>query len=1119
MRLNANNKKLFQFFEALLLSKTWLVMKICIILLLSFVTLAFSSESYSQNISLNLKNTKIEKIFSKIEKLSDYSFIYEKRTLKAIKPIDVNLQNATVEEALNQIFEDQLLNYTFKNKFIVISPKENNNNVNETKKNTSNLFFIKITGVVTDSTGVTLPLVSVLNKRTAKVVATDKNGAFSIDAEEGDILLISSVGFQKKEIVIGKTTKLNIVLIEEKNQLDQIVVTALGIKKQTRGLTYNVQELKGEEITTNKDANFVNALTGKVAGVTINPSSSGIGGATRVVMRGVKSISGNNNVLYVVDGIPIPNSNGGTVDGPFAGVVSGEGISSINPEDIESITALTGPSATALYGNQGANGVIVVTTKKGSVGKLKVEISNSTDFFSPFVLPRFQNTYGKIDGEMASWGLKLDEPSSYNPKDFFQTGSNIANSLSLSGGTEKNQTFFSVGTNNSKGIIKENNYNRYNFYLRHTANLTDKLTLDFGAMYAKTSDQNMIAQGQYHNPLVPIYLFPPGDDIKKYQVYSRYNPDRKVSTQFWPYGSQGLEMENPFWTANEEKNTNRTDRYMLNATAKYDVLKWLNVVGRVRVDNSNTESEVKRSAGTSGLFASEFGYYTNGKTNAKNTYFDLVASIKQNITEDLLFNANIGSSYQDDKSDGILAGGKLTRLANFYSIQENTGNVPSQSYYHTQVQSAFASAEFDYKRMLFLTATGRYEWPSRLSIASKKSYFYPSIGISSILTDVFKLQSNILSFAKVRFSYAEVGNPPNLETTTFSLNDQSAVRRAPFPEFKPERTKSFEAGLELKFLQNKLTLNGTVYKSNTTNQLLSQPTNGIYSVFYYNAGDIQNKGIEASLGYNEKFGAFSWSTNAIFTLNRNIVKRLSEGYVNPVTNEVFGRDSTVMSSLGDLQNILAVGGTTADLYISQALREDNQGNLWVNPGSGNIEKITIPRRYFGRYTPDYTLGWRNSFSYKNFNLSFLVDARIGGIGISYTQAIMDAFGVSEKSAIDRDNGGVSIYGKEYSDVQKFYNLIGSASGSSVGMSGYYVYSATNVRLREASFGYTIPDKVFKGKINNIKVALTGRNLFMFYNKSPFDPESTSSTGTYGQGIDYFRQPSYRSFGFSVSAHF
>ncbi|WP_258862418.1 SusC/RagA family TonB-linked outer membrane protein [Sphingobacterium spiritivorum] len=1091
------------------------------ILLLIISLMQVNAETLAQRISLHKRKASLESVLKEIRKQSGYDFFYDGKIIPKNYKVDVALSGSTVEEALEVTLKGLPVEYRIENQTVVLRTRKAAPEIK-----TEDL--LRITGIVTDSIGVRIQGVSVANKTNGSATSTDAEGAFIIEAKEGDVLVFSSVGYIRQEVRIANQTPLRVILKQMESQLDQVVVTALGIKKSTKSLTYNVQELKGEELTRNKDANFVNALTGKIAGVTINPSSSGIGGATRVVMRGTKSISGNNNVLYVVDGIPIPNSNGGAgATGAFSAVVSGEGISSFNPEDIETITALTGPSATALYGNQGANGVLLVTTKKGMVGKLNINFSHSSDFFNPFVLPEFQNTYGQENTlEMASWGSKLATPSTYRPKDFFQTGRNIFNTVSISGGTEKSQTLVSAGTNNAEGIISNNTFNRYNFYLRHTANLTERLTLDFNAMYVRLENKNMIAQGQYHNPLLPIYLFPPGDDIRKYQVYERYDMDRQIPLQFWPYKNQGLGMENPYWTINAETNTNKTDRYMLSAVAKYKFTDWLDLTGRARMDNSNSIAESKYPAGTDPLYISalNFGLYTVNNGVSKNIYLDLIASVKHKITETVNFNTNIGGSYVDNRFQGLSVGGPLVRLANFYSIGENTANIPNQFYDRSQLQSAFMTAEFDYNKWLYLNATGRYEWPSQLpkKFAAKSSYFYPSVGISAVLTDVLQIPENILSFAKLRFSYAEVGAPPSagVANPSYSLTNPDAFRPRPFTNYIPERTRSLEAGAELKFFHNKLRLNVTAYKSNTFNQLLSvsNPEGSLYTTDYFNAGDIQNKGIEASLGYQFDFKEFNWNTNAVFTLNRNEVKRLAEGYVNPVTGEVFGRDSLRFGTVGnDLINILTVGGGMSDLYVTQLLREDNQGNLWID--NGMINKMKIPARYIGRTVPDYTIGWSNNLSYRNFALSFLIDARIGGMGISYTQAVMDAYGVSQQSAIDRDNGGVSIYGNKFSDVKQFYNTIGGASGGEVGMAAYYVFSASNVRLREASLGYTIPGKWLGTKIRNIQLAFTGRNLFMFYNKSPFDPESTSSTGTYYQGIDYFRQPSYRSYGFSVKAQF
>lgn len=1082
-----------------------------------------SANSFAQKVTLSQKNASLAHVFKQIRKQTGYDFVFTSATLKNSLPVNIQVDNEELSEVLKDIFANQPLAYSITDKSVIVKQKK-------VEPLFEKILFIKITGVVKDTAGLTLPNVSVLNKNSGKAVITDINGLFSIDAVKGDVLIFSSVGFLKQELTIGEETKLNVILKQESGQLEQVVVTALGIKKQTRSLTYNVQELKGEELTQNKDANFVNALTGKIAGVTINSSSSGIGGATRVVMRGTKSIKQNNNVLYVIDGIPIPNNNGGTTGGPFESQVSGEGISSINPEDIESISALTGPSASALYGSQGANGVIVVTTKKGKEGKLSLNFSHSTDLFSPFVLPDFQNTYGQASSDQfASWGTKLDQPSTYNPKDFFQTGSNIFNSLSISTGTEKNQTFVSLGTNNSRGIIPNNTYNRYNFYLRNTTQLTNKLSLDVSAAYAKQNDQNLISQGQYHNPLVGIYLFPPGDDIKKYQIYARYDEGRKLPLQFWPYGDLGLQVQNPYWIINKETNRNKQDRYAISASTKYNVLGWLNLIGRVRIDNTNYNQETKYPAGTIGQFASEYGYYRTSRTVLNTTYADLVANVNKSITKDLNFTGNLGASYQDVKSDGLNIGGNLNTIANLFSTANLVlGTLPTQPYSHIQTQAAFATAQFNYKRYLYLDLTGRQEWPSQLpeGFANTTTYFYPSAGVSAIVSDMLKLPSNIISFAKLRFAYAEVGNPvgEGLANPVQPIDGGTVGRlqQLPFPNILAERTKSYEAGAELRFLKDQLTLNVTFYKSNTYNQLFTgKIDNGSqFNQFLYNAGNIQNKGIEANLGYNDTYGGVKWSSNAIFSLNRNKIIALDEGFVNPITGEVFGKRPIDLGGIGDVKNYLTVGGTMSDVYVSRLLREDNQGQIWVDPNTSAIadKKLDAPL-LVGHSAPDYNIGWRNSFSYKNFDLSFLLDARIGGIGVSMTQSIMDAYGVSQQSADARDGKGVLINGALYPNVRDYYTLLGSASGASTGILGYYVYSATNVRLREASLSYTFSEKLLGGKLKAITVAAIGRNLLMFYNKSPFDPESTSSTGTFSQGFDYFRQPSYRSYGFSIRASF
>lgn len=358
-------------------------------------------------------------------------------------------------------------------------------------------------------------------KGTGNGTVTNMEGNYHITTQGATpVLVFSYIGYQSKEIVVKENT-INIVLEDESQALDEVVVTALGIKRAEKALSYNVQTVSNSELTVAKDANFMNSLNGKVAGVNIQKSSSGVGGATRVIMRGSKSIVGNNNALYVVDGMPIGNPSRGVIQTEYGAVAGSESISDFNPDDIESISVLTGPSAAALYGAAAANGVILINTKKGSEGKMKINFSSNTEFSKPMISPEFQNSYGNRDNSYRSWGEKLATPSSFDPMDFFKTGMNTINSLNISSGTKTNQTFISLASTNSKGVIKNNEYYRYNFSFRNTAlMLDDKLHVDLGASYVIQAEQNMISGGRYFNPLFPLYLFPRGEDFENVKYSS-----------------------------------------------------------------------------------------------------------------------------------------------------------------------------------------------------------------------------------------------------------------------------------------------------------------------------------------------------------------------------------------------------------------------------------------------------------------------------------------------------------------------------------------------------------------------------------------------------------------------
>ena len=907
--------------------------------------------------------------------------------------------------------------------------------------------------------------------------------------------------------------------------------------------------MNADDVTTHKDANFINSLNGKIAGVNINASSAGVGGASKVVMRGTKSISQTSNALYVIDGVPMfTKAREGSTE--FGSQGTTDPIADINPEDIESISVLTGAAAAALYGSDAANGAIVVTTKKGQAGRLSVTVASGVDVVQPFVLPRFQNRYGTGDissavgSEILSWGRGLNSANSsgYEPrKDYFRTGVISNQNVSLSVGSEKNQTYFSAGAVNSDGIVPNNAYNRYNFTFRNTTSfLHNKMILDAGASYVLQQDRNMINQGTYNNPLVGVYLFPRGNNWEDIQLYERWDTSRRLYAQYWPVGDAGLTMQNPYWINYRNLRENRKDRYMLNASLSYDILDWLNVVGRIRIDNSHNEYSEKFYATTNTQLTeySERGLYGITKTMDRQVYGDVLVNINKQFNEDWNLQANIGASISDMKSDamkvrGPIADGKisdedpgLTNVFNIQNISNSRNTQRLQEGWREQTQSIFASAELGYKGTYYLTLTGRNDWPSQLAgpHSNTKSFFYPSVGASVVVSQIFDRMPENLSYIKVRASYASVGvaferyiaNPMySWSSSGLSWNTQTQY---PMYDLKPERTESLEVGLTMRFLKH-FNLDVTYYRSNTRNQTFS-PQISIgsgYSDIYIQSGNVRNQGVEVALGYSNKWGIFSWDSNYTLSINRNKIISLANNVYNPVSGEYFDISLLDMNGLGQAHFILKEGGTLGDLYSMIDLKHDDNGKIYVDQdGAIATESIKDVNKYvkLGSVLPDANMAWRNDFRIKNFNFGFLISARIGGVVFSRTQAMLDFYGVSEASAAARDAGFVTINGNDTIAPDIWYRTI--ADGSAVPQ--YYTYSATNVRLQEASVGYTIPRKTLKN-VCEINISLVGRNLWMIYNKAPFDPESIATTGNYYQGIDYFMMPALRNIGFNIRVKF
>lgn len=983
----------------------------------------------------------------------------------------------------------------------------------------------KVTGRIVDSAGEPLIGATIMVEGTKEGAVTDIDGNFTINTTSKAKLVISYVGYTTQTILVGDKTTIDVTLKEVANTMNEVVVTALGIKRAEKALSYNVQSVGSNELTRNKDANFVNSLNGKVAGVSISKSASGVGGATRVIMRGAKSIEGDNNVLYVIDGIPIFNFSGGRDSGIMGeGRVSSEGIADLNPEDIESISVLAGPSAAALYGSNAANGAILITTKKGKEGRVDISFSSSADFSSPLLMPEFQNTYGNKLGSYESWGEKLATPSSYDPKkDFFRTGTNFINALTLNMGNEFNQTFASVATTNSRGIVPNNTYDRYNFTIRNTTRMfKNKVQLDLGASYIKQKDNNMVSQGEYWNPIVAAYLFPRGESFEGIKTFERYDNVRNFPTQYWPISDSRFANQNPYWTAYRNLAPDDKDRFMFNAGLTYNIFDWLSVAGRIRLDKTFITSERKIYASSFNYFAKEKGAYEYYDYKDHQTYIDAIANINKTFGKFSLA-ANVGYSYSDYASLTRGYGGNLVLVPNKFSL--NNIN-PSDSKIRegggdSKVRNvaAFASAELGWRSMVYLTLTGRNDWNSRLVNSSEESFFYPSVGLSGIISEMTKLPS-FISYLKVRGSYTEVGSPvsrsgmtPGTITIPIVGGSLKSTDIYPFTDYKAERTKSYEFGLTARFWK-KLSFDFTWYKSNTYNQTFigELPESSGYKAVYLQAGNVENRGVEMALGYNDNFGGLQWNSSLVYSKNVNEIKEMVKDYHHPLSPKPINIPEV---SKDNGRVLLKVGGSINDIYARKVLAKDNQGFVNVSP-SGGMSLETVEPIYLGKTTPDFTMGWNNNFTYKNFGLSFLINARVGGIVTSSTQALLDRFGVSKASADARDAGGVMIPNQGLYDAKKYYTLVATGEND---LAGYYTYSATNVRLQELTLSYKFNSKLFNNVIKDLTLSFVATNPWMIYCKAPFDPELTASTGTYGQGNDYFMQPSLKSYGFSVKFKF
>ena len=984
-------------------------------------------------------------------------------------------------------------------------------------------------GLIKDDSGPLLGA-TVIVKNTTRGTTTDMDGKFRLEGlQPGDVLQVTYVGYDPYEVTYTGQTTLDILMTTTANQLNAVVVTAMGIERQSKTLSYAAETVGGDDVADIKSVNMINALQGKAAGLQITPNSTGAGGSSKILFRGNKSINGSNQPLVVVDGVPLMmNITSEQVDSNWgAQRDGGDAMSTINPDDIASISLLKGASAAALYGAVAANGAIMITTKSAMAGRLAVNVSSNTTIDTPLSLPEFQNTYG-ANGQY-SWGDKLASKAPDYAEKFFRTGWTTNNSISINGGAEDLRAYFSYGNVTSGGITPENDYSQHTLNAKVGFDLfNDHIKVDFNAKYVNQHISNQPAGGFVFNPLVGTYTFPRGGDWNGYKSnFETYNGELNANVQNWVTTTDETNS-NPYWLLNRERPVVERNRYEFGGSIKYQIIDGLSLTGRMRYERAD-EHYVRNH------YASSYGNkYTYGKMNdnryfSEQLYADLLAQYNH-TWDDFSLNATLGTSMMQTRSNNVsllYEQSKFVAPGNGGAYYPNIFN-PSNFYMNgttmglerKRLNSVFGAVTFGFKEALFLDVTARNDWSSALAYTDGYSFFYPSVGASLLLNRFVDMGRNIDLF-KFRGSYSIVGNDVPVYKTNprYTYVDQGAInppQSEPFPTVEPQKTHSFEVGFDGEFFQHRLHVNATYYKTNTKNQYfeVTLPWESGYKSQFVNAGNVQNQGFELTAGWFQDFGnEFTWSTDLNLSYNDNKIIELFDGI----------QDGVTVSNLGGAKVILYEGGQYGDLYV-RTLKRDESGKLVTETPEGADYQIPVnggeqnsDLKYMGNMNSKWNMGWNNTFRYKDLSLSMLIDFRIGGKVVSMTEATLDGYGVSERTGRARDRGYVMREGIKFSNVKAYYDVVGATSFNSVYNVEDYVYDATNVRMREISLGYTFRNLF--GQSKNLTLAFIARNLFFFYKDAPMDPDVSMGTGNGLQGFDVFNLPTTRSFGLNVKLNF
>lgn len=996
----------------------------------------------------------------------------------------------------------------------------------------------EIKGVVTDSLMQSpLPGVTVVVKGTSLGTSTDAGGRYTINAAAGDVLEFSFIGYETQEVKVGERTTVNITLSETTAELEEVVVTALGIEREEKSLTYVTQKVDMQQLTEARELNVMNSLQGKVAGLSVSSGSGGVGAPTRVVLRGNRSISGDSQPLYVVDGVPV---RGNPQD--------------LNPDNIASMNILKGPNAAALYGSAAQNGAIVIETKKGQAGQTTVSLNNTFMMLNPDIPVKFQNEYaqglgGNYDkNSESSWGPRMEgqmvdhwsrnpgisstqyalTPQPDNKRDVFRNGHNLATNVLVNTGGENVQTAFSYTFTHAQGVLPGNDLRKHNISGRINSQFTDKLRLDSKIEYIRQDIDNRLAEDASNfNPVMQIYRMPANIRTQDARNFEFTNEDGLNRQDYWnPPTTIGA---NPYWTLNRNLNSNTRDRVLAMTALYYDFTNELTLMLRGAWDGARESSEEKLYNDT--FTRAPNGRYTVGEVNRSELNADFLLTYNKTIASDWSLNLNAGGSLKQQRNNSVSANtGPALIIPDFFTLRNaQTLAASSTPGNNVDIHSLYAFAQITWKDGLYVDITGRNDWSSTLPSHSR-SYFYPSVGVSAILSDLISGFPAAFSFARLRASWAQVGNdaqPYNLSRTVNvspggNLGFLQLNSIIPNANLRPEETVSTELGLDVSFFEGRLGLDATVYQTNTKNQLfdIALPVGSGASAAYVNGGDVQNKGLELLLsGMPVQNNNLQWEVNLNFGLNRNTVREISDERPRVSIANNFIRNF-----------IIEQGEPYGEIYGTGWLR-DEQGRVIV--GDNGMPQITQDRTNITNFNPDWTGGISNSFSYKGFNASFLIEHRQGGGLVSFTNALLYGDGATEETLRGRDGGlvfGENLFPHETAvtedgspnttevDAETFWIGVG---GRNAPVGEAFVEDASYTRLRELTIGYALPASALERlPFSRLTLSLVGRNLVFLYRASDtLEPDFMPGTGPSSEGFQSFAPPTTRSFGLNLKIDF